>query len=147
MDGVECARGPSLKRNRTQKVAADSREHVELVRRSDKRCRQADAFLNFVTKKEISKRRAQWRDTGMQLLRNTPSTLWGGAIDVVSPAQAADARNRILGQELPPGQDRLYEKDASAAKTRELDDWSQFKVYSPMEPGKCNKDVVGTRWI
>ena len=147
MGEVESARGPSLKRNRTQQDAADSRGPAELGRRSDKRCRRADAYLNFATKKEISKRHSRWREKGMQLLRNTPPTLRDGAIDVVSPAQAADASDRILGQELPPDEDRLYEKDAPAAKTRELDAWSQFKVYSPMEPGKCNKDVVETRWV
>ena len=90
MDEVESARGLPMKRSRTQQDAADSREPVELGRRSDKRCRRADTYLNFVTNKEISKQHAQWRERGMQLFRNTLSNLWGGAIDVVTSAKAAD---------------------------------------------------------
>ena len=51
----------------------------------------------------------------------------------------------FLRQELPPDEERFYEKDALAAKTRELDAWTQFKVYSPMERGICDEDVVVTR--
>ena len=83
----------------------------------------------------------------MQLFRNTPSNNIRRAIDVVFPAKAADECNRISGQELPPEPERLYEKDALAAKQRELDTWSQFKDYNPMEPGKCGEEVVGTRWV
>ena len=32
-------------------------------------------------------------------------------------------------------------------KTRELDAWTRFKVYSPAKSGKCNEEVVGTCWI
>ena len=83
----------------------------------------------------------------MQRFRNAPSKLRGGAIDAVSSAKAAGEHNRILGQELRPEGGRLYEKDVIAAKTRESAAQAQFKVYSLMEPGKCNKEVVGTRWV
>ena len=65
---------------------------------------------------------------------------------MVTTAKAADECNRILGQELPPEEERLFAKDVLAAKTRELDVWAQFKVYNSLEPGKRTKDVVGTRW-
>ena len=125
----------------------DSCEPVKFGRRSDPRCRRADAYLNFSTKKEISKRNAQWRDKGMQLLRRAPSNLWGGAIDVVSSVKAADERNRILAQELPPDEESLYKKDAHAAKKRDLDAWSQFKVSSHMGSGKCGNEEVGNRRV
>ena len=123
MDEVESARGLSMKRSRTQQEAMDSREPVVLGRRLDKRCRRADAYLNIV---------AQWRDKGIKPFWNTPTNLWDGAIDVVSSAEAADVCNSTVVQELSPDEGSLYEKDVLAAKTRELDAWSQFKVYSPM---------------
>ena len=73
----------------------------------------------------------------MQLFGTIPSNLWDGAIEVVSTAEAADERNRILGQELPPGEESAYAKDVLVSKTRELSAWTQFKLYSPLEPGKC----------
>ena len=147
MDEVESARGPPLKKSFTQQDAADSREPVVLGRRPDKRCRRAEAYLDFVTNKEISKQHAQWREKEMQLLRNTPSSLRDGAIDVVSSAKAADACNRFSGQELSPDEERVHDKDVFAAKTRELDAWSQFKVYSSMKPGEVDKEAAGTRWV
>ena len=48
---------------------------------------------------------------------------------------------------MSPEEEALFAKDVFAAKTRELDAWAQFKVYNPLEPGKCTKDVVGTRWV
>ena len=81
----------------------------------------------------------------MQLFLNTPSILWGGAMDVVATAKAAEGRKRILGQELPQEEERLYAKDVLAAKTRGLDARTRFKVYNPLEPGECTKEVVGTR--
>ena len=59
MHEVESARGLSLKRNRTQQDAADSHEPAVFGRRSDKRCRRADAYLNFVASEEISEQHAQ----------------------------------------------------------------------------------------
>ena len=40
-----------------------------------------------------------------------------------------------------------YDNDVHAAETREVDARSQFKVYSFMELGECDRDVVGTRWV
>ena len=59
----------------------------------------------------------------MQLFRNTPSALWDAATDVVASTKAADVCNRTLGQELSPDEERLYDEDALAAKTLELDAW------------------------
>ena len=78
----------------------------------------------------------------MQLFRNTPSKLWDGAIDVVTPAKPADVCNRISGQELSPDEERLCDKEALAAKTRELDTRSQFKVYNP-----CGQGNVSRMWL
>ena len=83
----------------------------------------------------------------MQIFWNTSSNLWDGAIDIASAAKAADECNRILRQELPPEEESVHAKDVLAAKTRELDARTQFKVYSPMEPGQCTKEVAGTRWV
>ena len=135
-----------MKRGRTQQDVTDTCEPAALEQRSDTRCRRADAHLDFATNREIAKHHAQWRGKGMQLFRNTPSSLWDGAVDVASSAVAADECNRILGQELPPEEESVYEKDVLAAKARELDAWTQFKVYSSMESGKCNEEVVGTPW-
>ena len=52
----------------------------------------------------------------------------------------------MLGQKLPPEEEQLYEKDVLGAGTRVLDAWNQFKVFSPLEPGRCAEEVVGTRW-
>ena len=95
MDEVGSARGLSMKRGRAQKEMAESCEPAMGEQRADKRCRRAVAHLNFVTKKEILKHHAQWREKEMQLFRNTPLDLWDGAIDVVSTAKAADECNRI----------------------------------------------------
>ena len=102
MDELESARGLSMKRGRTQQDVAEARQPAVLEQRLDKRRRRADAHLNFVMDKEFSKHHAQWWGEGMQLFRDTPSNLGDGAIDVLSSAMAADERNRILGQELPP---------------------------------------------
>ena len=51
------------------------------------------------------------------------------------------------GKNCPRRGENGYEKDVIAARTRDLDSWTQFKVYSPMEPGKCNKGGVGPRWV
>ena len=48
---------------------------------------------------------------------------------------------------MPPAEESVYEKDVLAAETRELDAWTQFMVYSPMESGECNEEIVGTRWV
>ena len=76
---------------------------------------------------------------------NTPSNLWGGEIDVVATAKAADERNRILGKEVSGEEEQLYAKDVLAAKTRELDAWTQFNVFNPLEPGRCTKKAAGAR--
>ena len=144
MDEVDSSRGLSTKKGRRQQDEEETSEPAVLEQRLDERCRRAEAHLNLV---EISKYHAQWGDKGMQLFRNTPSTLWDGAIDVVSPAKAADECNRISGQVLPPEEASAYEKDWLAAKSHELAAWTQFKVYSPMGPGKCNEAVVGNRWV
>ena len=83
----------------------------------------------------------------MQVFLGNPSNLRDKEIDIVATAKAADACNRISGQELPPEKELLYEKDVLAAKTRELDAWTQFKVFNPLEPGRCTKEVVGARWV
>ena len=78
------------KRGRTQEDVAETCEPAVLEQRLDKRCRGADDHLNFLTNEEILKHHAQRRDKGGQLFRNTPSSLWDGAIDVVPSAKAAD---------------------------------------------------------
>ena len=52
-----------------------------------------------------------------------------------------------MRQELSPEEESVYAKDVLAARTCELDAWTQFKVYSPMEPGKCTKEAAGPRWV
>ena len=136
-----------MKRGRIQKEIVKSGEPAVEEQRAAKRCRRADAHLNFVTNKEIPKQHGQWRETEMQFVRNTSSNMWGGAINVVSAAKAADDCNRILRQGLPPGEESVYAKDVLTAKTRELDVWTQFKVCSPLEPGKCTGEVAGARWV
>ena len=61
-DEGESARGLSMKGSRTRQDVADSRELAVLGRPSDKRCRRADAYLNFARDKEFSKQHAQWWD-------------------------------------------------------------------------------------
>ena len=58
MDEVESARGLSMKGNRTQQDVMDSYEPAVLEQRLDKRCRRADAHLNFATNKAITKHHA-----------------------------------------------------------------------------------------
>ena len=79
MDEVDSARRLYTKRSRAQQNAADSRELATTGRQHDTRRRQAYAYLNFATNKEILKRYAQCRLEGMQVLRNTPSCAigWG----------------------------------------------------------------------
>ena len=77
MDGVDSARVLSTKRGRTQEEMAESCEPNVEEQRLDKRCRRADAHLNFVTDKEISRHHAHWWDKEGQLFWNTPSNLIG----------------------------------------------------------------------
>ena len=72
MDEEESERGLPMKRSRTQQDVMDSCDPAVLGQRLDKRCRRADAHLNFATNKEITKHHAQWREKGAQLFRNTP---------------------------------------------------------------------------
>ena len=55
--------------------------------------------------------------------------------------------NKILGRELSPEEEEKFIKEVGAAKGRELDAWSHFRAFSPCEPERCNKSVVGTRWV
>ena len=145
-DKANSRRDLSVKRRRSQQDVVDPRGLVMTGRRPGKHRRQGDAYLNFATDKDILAQHAQGRYKGMQLFLNTPSTLLVGAIDVATSGKAADVCNRFLRRELSPEDEKLYSKDAQAAKIRELDARSQFKVYSPIEPGKCDTAVVGTRW-
>ena len=52
-----------------------------------------------------------------------------------------------LGARIAGEGESAYEKHVLEAKAREMDAWKQFKVYSPMEPGNCNKEIAGTRWV
>ena len=74
-DEVESARGLSMKKSRAQQDVAQACEPAVAEQRWDKRFRRADAHLNCVTNKAILKYHAQWRNTEMQLFRNTPSNL------------------------------------------------------------------------
>ena len=56
----------------------------------EKRRRKADAYMNFVANKEISKQHAQWWDKGMQIFWNNPSSHKERDLDAVASAQAAD---------------------------------------------------------
>ena len=156
MDEVDRVRGSSLKRRRAPKGLGETGESAVEEQKVDKRFRRAGAHLNFQTNREILKHHGQWREKEMQLFLNTGRgnddvTVFeygvGEICNVVATAKAADECNRILGQELPQEEERLYAKDVLAAKTRELDARTQFKVYNPLEPGKGTEEVVGTRWV
>ena len=64
----------------------------------------------------------------MQAFWNSPLNFWDGAIDVVPSAEAADARNQILGQELFLKAEKLFVKEVLAAKRRELDAWQDPRL-------------------
>ena len=147
MDEVDHWRGLSRKRNRVSKDPAEFGDPDGEEHRVDKRVRRADAHKNFVTDKELLKQHGQWWAKEMQLFLGSPPNFWNKEIDIVATAEAADERNRILGQELPPEEAQLYEKDVLAADTRGLVARKQFKVFNPLEPGRCTKEVVGTRWV
>ena len=147
MDEVATSRAMSTKRSRDHQDEQELSEPPVDRRVFDKRRRKADAYLNFVANKEILKQHAQWWDKEMQIFWNNPLSHDERDLDAAASAQAADLCNKILGKELTPDEEEKFIKEVKAAKGRELDAWSKFRVFSPCEPEKCNKSVVGTRWV
>ena len=59
----------------------------------------------------------------------------------------ADERNRILGQELTPGEEDMHADLVTAGKSRGLAAWEKFDVFSPNKDGEVQKQIVQTRWV
>ena len=66
-------------------------------------------------------------------------------MDGAISAWVADERNRILGQELTPREEDMHADLVKAGKSRELEAWEEFDVFSPREAGKVQKQIVPTR--
>ena len=93
----------------------------------DKRSRIGDLHLAFVMGKEVVKEHAQWRQSELEEKIDTQNRLDPGAsvfLDGGGPslsAWVAGARNRILIQESPEGEERTFPDLAKMAKVKELD--------------------------
>ena len=62
------------------------------------------------------------------------------------PTLVAEERLRVSGQESSQGEERLHADLVRKANERKLDEWEQFKVFSPVKMGAQAEDVVNTRW-
>ena len=62
-------------------------------------------------------------------------------------AWVAEERNRISGQELTEGEERAFSDLVKKAKERELEAWEQLRVFSPIQPGTQQENLVDTRWV
>ena len=63
----------------------------------------------------------------------------------VLPTWVAEERRRVSGQEPSEEGERMHADLVRKAKERKLDEWEQFKVFSPVRMGAQAKDVVDTR--
>ena len=75
---------------------------------------------------------------------------WAASVEGLAAALtawAAKSCDRPLGQELSKEDELRFSKDVDAAKTRELDAWCKFQVFSPVSPKSVTKGVVETRWV
>ena len=70
----------------------------------------------------------------------------GGADGAIS-AWVADECNRILGQELSPGEEELHADLAEGGKLREPESWEKFDVFSPREACEVRKQITQTRRV
>ena len=57
----------------------------------------------------------------------------------------ADECNPVLGQECTLEKEETHAHLVRAGKTRELEDWDKFDVYSQYEHCKVQKQIVQTR--
>ena len=66
----------------------------------------------------------------------------GAAISV----WVAEERNRISGQELSEAEETLHVDLVRGAKEKELNAWTQFKVFKPRREGRNAKAVLNAMW-
>ena len=147
MDEVASSRAQAAKRSRAHQDDQEVSELPVMQRGSGKRRRKADAHMNFAANMEILKQHAQWWDKGMQIFWDNRRIHAEMDMLAAASAQEAEVCNKILGRELTPEEEEKFVKEVDAAKRRELDAWSHFRVFSPCAPAKCTKSVVGTRWV
>ena len=109
----------------------DSDVRTQPIRRG---CRAGDLRLAFVADKEIVKVHAQWWHSGMKGGIDAQARKDPGAQSVADGggsvlfARVAEARNRVLGQELTEVDERLHADLVRKAKGKELDARGNFKV-------------------
>ena len=97
--------------------------------------------LSFVDNKEIIKANCSHHLAavdGTQTLAGLESAL---------TAWIAAQCDRPLGQKLPREDENRFAKEVGAAKTREMDAWCKFKVFSPVLWKNVAKDIADTRWV
>ena len=68
-------------------------------------------------------------------------------VDAAAAPCAADQRNRSLGQESLPEDQRGHVARVRAAKGRELSVWIEFKTFSPVKTGVPSKAAVDPRRV
>ena len=56
-----------------------------------------------------------------------------------------EERNRVLGQEIPEGEEQLHAYLAPGAEVMRLDAWKRFRVSGTPKEGDIPKAVVNTR--
>ena len=67
--------------------------------------------------------------------------------DGAASAWVADERNRVLGQELSPGEEEQHAELVQAAEIKELDAWKKFDFREPRQTGKVSRQIAQTRWV
>ena len=108
----------------------------------EKRPKHDDALrVAFVNKKETIKAHCDFS------LASLPGSPCVEGMEAAFTAWVAQICERPSGQELSVDEERRFAAEVDAAKTRELDAWGKFQVFSPVLSGKVTKDVVDTRWV
>ena len=69
---------------------------------------------------------------------------WVGA---ATSAWFTEERNRVLGQEIPEGEEQLHAYLAPGAEVMRPDAWKRFRVSGTPKEGDIPKAVVNTRWV
>ena len=75
---------------------------------------------------------AQWRSPDLEpKLEVNPSAAVEGVGGAISTS-VADECNRVLGQELSPGEDEMRADLVNEEAKRKLDAWEKFDAFSPI---------------
>ena len=78
----------------------------------------------------VAREHAQWWNPVMKPQVGAPRSSVVGGVDGPISAWVADERNRALGQELSPDEEKAHAALVRGGKLRELVAWGEFDVYT-----------------